>query len=124
MPHLEKCNGFLWPRRGRIYQSHVYSTHALQVCLSNKAILSFFDRKKTKINFVNIRDKSYNPSQHGGVLYEDAMRHLHVVDGTQVSLSSPLPLARALPVGTLWLSLAPAAYASGHDGFGGCAHRV
>ena len=48
---------------------------------------SQLDRKKTKINFVNIRDKSYNPSQHGGVLYEDAMRHLHVVDGTQVSLS-------------------------------------
>lgn len=57
----------------------------LQVCLSNKAILSFFDfRKQKRINFVNIRDKGYNPSAHGNVQYEDAMRHLHVVDGSSV----------------------------------------
>jgi hypothetical protein len=62
-----------------------------QVCLSNKAILSFFDwRKQKRINFVNIREKSYDPSAHGGVLYEDAMRHLHVVDGPQVCVRAPL----------------------------------
>lgn len=48
------------------------------VCLTNKRVLTLFDRAKTKLNFVNIQDKSYSPAQNGGILFEDAMRHFHV----------------------------------------------
>ena len=55
-----------------------------QVCLTNKAVLSFFDRRKDKLEFVNIRDPDYSPSSNGGVQFEDAMRHIHVITGDLV----------------------------------------
>jgi len=50
------------------------------VCLTNKRVLTWFDRRNTKLNFVNIQDKGYNPAQNGGIDFEDAMRHFHVID--------------------------------------------
>ena len=47
------------------------------VCLTNKAILNWFDRRKS-LQFVDIRSSSYDPVLHGGVSYEDAMQHMHV----------------------------------------------
>lgn len=69
------------------------STSHAQVCLTNKAVLSFFDRRHTKISFVDIRDDGYSPSSNAGVAFADAMRHLHVItaDG-QVRRRPPLML--------------------------------
>ena len=67
-----------------------------QVCLTNKALLSFFDRRAVKrINFINIREPDYNPSKHGGVAYEDAMRHIHVIgdDGSVIEGSEAVLVA-------------------------------
>ena len=67
-----------------------------QVCLTNKALLSFFDRRAVKrINFINIREPDYNPSKHGGVAYDDAMRHIHVIgdDGSVIEGSEAVLVA-------------------------------
>jgi len=50
------------------------------VCLTNKRVLTWFDRSNTKLNFIDIQDKSYNPAMNGGIAFEDAMRHFHVID--------------------------------------------
>ena len=71
----------------------------LQVCLTNKAVLSFFDRRKTRLEFVNIRDDDYSPAANGNVAFEDAMRHFHVISDGMVSCAiTPLapPLSRRL----------------------------
>ena len=65
-----------------------------QVCLSNKAVLSFFDKRRQRISFVDIRDPGYDPVKHGGVAYEDAMRHLHVIEGTDVTTGSEVRCSR------------------------------
>jgi len=74
------------------------------VCLTNKAVLSFFDRRRTKLSFVDIRDDGYNPSSNAGVAFADAMRHLHVItaDG-QVSTGSEAVLQAYSKVGLGWL---------------------
>jgi len=74
------------------------------VCLTNKAVLSFFDRRHTKISFVDIRDDGYSPSSNAGVAFADAMRHLHVItaDG-QVSTGSEAVLQAYSKVGLGWL---------------------
>ena len=54
------------------------------VCLTNKALLSFFDKRKQRLQFVDIRDPGYDPSDHGGIEFADAMRHFHVIMGDQV----------------------------------------
>uniref|UniRef100_A0A7S3BUR6 Thiol-disulfide oxidoreductase DCC n=1 Tax=Haptolina ericina TaxID=156174 RepID=A0A7S3BUR6_9EUKA len=74
------------------------------VCLTNKRVLTLFDRAKTKLNFVNIQDKSYSPAQNGGILFEDAMRHFHVIDaeGT-VHEGSDAVLMSYSAVGLGWL---------------------
>jgi len=74
------------------------------VCLTNKAVLSFFDRRAVKrLDFVNIRDPGYSPSVNGGVLYEDAMKHFHVIDGTNVAEGSEAILQAYSRVGLGWL---------------------
>jgi len=74
------------------------------VCLSNKALLSFFDRRAVKrLNFINIRDDNYSPSKNGGVTFEDAMRHFHVIDGTKVAEGSDAVLLAYTKVGLGWL---------------------
>ena len=60
------------------------------------AAASFFDRRAVKrINFINIREPDYNPSKHGGVAYEDAMRHIHVIgdDGSVIEGSEAVLVA-------------------------------
>lgn len=61
-------------------QSQVLYDGQCMVCLTNKAVLTFFDKRKQRLEFVNVRDPAYSPSNHGGVSYEDAMRHFHVID--------------------------------------------
>ena len=70
---------------------YLSARHRPQVCLTNKAILTFFDwRKQKRLNFVDIRDENYSPSKNGGVKFADAMRHFHVVEGTNVR-APPVP---------------------------------
>ena len=54
------------------------------VCLTNKALLNWFDRGRERLSFIDIRSPSYSGAEHGGVSYDDAMAHFHVVarDGT------------------------------------------
>jgi len=73
------------------------------VCLTNKAVLSFFDRRKDKLEFVNIRDPDYSPSSNGGVQFEDAMRHIHVITGDLVATGSEAVLQAYSKVGLGWL---------------------
>ena len=75
-----------------------------QVCLSNKAVLSFFDRRRIKkLNFVNIRDPDYDPAANGGISFEDAMRHFHVIDGPNVAEGSEAVLTAYSKVGLGWV---------------------
>ena len=48
------------------------------VCLTNKRVLTWFDKRGRKLAFINIRLGDYNPAANGDVAYEDAMRHFHV----------------------------------------------
>ena len=74
------------------------------MCLTNKALLTFFDRRREKrLSFVNIRDDNYSPSKHGGVSYADAMRHFHVIDGDHVAEGSEAILTAYTKVGLGWL---------------------
>jgi len=73
------------------------------VCLTNKAVLSFFDRRRAKrLDFVNIREPDYTPSENAGILFEDAMRHFHVIDGTTVAEGSEAVLLAYSKVGLGW----------------------
>mmetsp|Transcript_24206 Transcript_24206/g.70948 ORF Transcript_24206/g.70948 Transcript_24206/m.70948 type:complete len:150 (+) Transcript_24206:154-603(+) len=54
------------------------------VCLTNKRVLTWFDKRKAKLQFIDIRSKDYNPVTNGGVTFEDAMRHFHVIDGAGI----------------------------------------
>jgi len=54
-----------------------------KVCLTNVALLGWLDKNKQRLQFVNIASKSYLPEANGGVAYEDAMRHIHVIDERQ-----------------------------------------
>ena len=49
------------------------------VCLTNKKLLTWFDRGREKVSFVDIRSKTYNGDEHGGVSFDDAMLHFHTV---------------------------------------------
>ena len=74
------------------------------MCLTNKALLTFFDRRREKrLSFVNIREPDYSPSKHGGVSYADAMRHFHVIDGDHVAEGSEAILTAYTKVGLGWL---------------------
>lgn len=74
------------------------------VCLTNKALLSFFDRRPAKrLNFVNIREPGYSPVGNGGISFEDAMRHFHLIDGTTVAEGSEAVLLAYSSVGLGWL---------------------
>lgn len=74
------------------------------VCLTNKAILSFFDRRPVKrLNFINIREPDYTPVGNGGVSFADAMRHFHVIDGAKVAEGSEAVLLAYSSVGLGWL---------------------
>ena len=76
-----------------------------QVCLSNKAVLSFFDRRRVKrLNFVNIRDADYTPAEHNGISFEDAMAHFHVIDGSIVTEGSEAVLVAYSKVGLGWVT--------------------
>ena len=55
------------------------------ICVTNKRVLTRFDkilrwfnRKQLKLQFVDIRSASYDPARNHGILYEDAMRLMHV----------------------------------------------
>ena len=72
------------------------------VCQTNKALLSFFDRKK-RLEFVDIRQPDYAPAAHGGVSYEDAMRHIHVIEPpSKVVSGSEAALVAYQKVGLGW----------------------
>jgi len=74
------------------------------VCQTNKALLSFFDRRRNRLEFVNIRERDYTPAQHGGVTYEDAMRHIHVISPPDTVVSgSEAALVAYQKVGLGWL---------------------
>ena len=73
------------------------------MCLTNKALLSFFDKRRKRLNFINIRDDGYEPSENGDVSFADAMRHFHVIDGTTVSEGSEAVLLAYSSVGLGWL---------------------
>ena len=74
------------------------------MCLTNKAVLSFFDWRRTKrLQFVNIRDADYTPTGNGGVTFEDAMRHFHVIEGATVAEGSEAVLLAYSKVGLGWL---------------------
>ena len=70
------------------------------MCLTNKAVLSFFDRSGSRLKFVNIREPSYTASEHGGVEFADAMRHFHVVEADgDIATGSDAVLAAYSKVG-------------------------
>ena len=115
---------------GEIARSHARGESSVtwraagaQVCLTNKAILTFFDkrRKVKRLNFVNIREPGYSPTGNGGVSFEDAMRHFHVIDGSHVRgaiATSPLPTSPSHPTHhapRAW----PATLFAGRRGIGG-----
>eukprot|EP00900_Chrysochromulina_parva_P028020 jgi/Chrpa1/9852/Chrysochromulina_OHIO_Genome00015244-RA len=75
----------------------------VQVCLTNKAILSWFDRRRSRLEFVNIRDPSYSPAANGNVAFEDAMAHFHVISGGRVAEGSEAVLTAYTAVGLGWL---------------------
>lgn len=76
------------------------------VCLTNKAILTWFDRRKGRLDFINIRDPSYSPAANGNVAFEDAMRHIHVIVGDQVAEGADAVLTAYSKVGLGWLMAA------------------
>ena len=86
---------------------HRKYSHAIaraQVCLTNKALLTFFDWRQTKrLEFVDIRSDNYSPSKNGGVSFQDAMRHFHVLDGDHVAEGSEAVLLAYSKVGLGWL---------------------
>jgi predicted DCC family thiol-disulfide oxidoreductase YuxK len=74
------------------------------VCLTNKALLTFFDRRKTRLEFVDIRSKGYDGDAHGGISFEDAMRHFHVIDSHgEVHEGSDAVLTAYSAVGLGWM---------------------
>jgi len=73
------------------------------VCLTNKALLTFFDRRKGRLDFVDIRSSTYDPAQNGGVAFADAMRHFHVITGGTVMEGSEAVLTAYSKVGLGWL---------------------
>jgi predicted DCC family thiol-disulfide oxidoreductase YuxK len=54
------------------------------VCRTNKAVLSFVERLRfgegSRLRFVDVRSAGYTPEQHGGISFEDAMKHFHVLE--------------------------------------------
>ena len=73
------------------------------VCLTNKAILTWFDRRKGRLDFVNIRDESYSPAANGGIAFEDAMRHFHTITEGTVAEGSEAVLTAYSKVGLGWV---------------------
>jgi predicted DCC family thiol-disulfide oxidoreductase YuxK len=73
------------------------------VCLTNKALLTFFDRRKGRLEFVDIRSSSYDPGENGGVAFEDAMRHFRVITGDRVAEGSEAVLSAYSKVGLGWM---------------------
>jgi len=73
------------------------------VCLTNKALLTFFDRRKGRLQFVDIRSSSYDPEENGGVAFADAMRHFHVITGDRVAEGSEAVLTAYTKVGLGWM---------------------
>jgi len=84
-------------------QTKVLYDGQCMVCLTNKAILSFFDKRKQRLEFVNIRDPSYSPAANGNVAFEDAMRHFHVISNGMVAEGSEAVLTAYSKVGLGWL---------------------
>ncbi|KAL1523066.1 hypothetical protein AB1Y20_018026 [Prymnesium parvum] len=50
------------------------------VCLTNKKVLTWFDKRGEKVRFVDIRSRGYDPASNGGISFDDAMRTFHVID--------------------------------------------
>merc|ERR1719399_380366 len=49
------------------------------VCSTNVALLTFFDRQRNRLKFVDVSAKTYLPEANAGVSYEDAMQHIYVI---------------------------------------------
>lgn len=49
------------------------------ICRSLKALLERQDGGQGRILFVNIASSRYDPEQHGGISYEDAMESIHAI---------------------------------------------
>mmetsp|Transcript_262 Transcript_262/g.796 ORF Transcript_262/g.796 Transcript_262/m.796 type:complete len:207 (-) Transcript_262:226-846(-) len=78
------------------------------VCLTNKALLTFFDRKRGRVSFVDINafgEGGYRVGEGGGVISRDeAMRHIHVIGpGAAVSSGADAVLSAYEAVGLGWL---------------------
>lgn len=61
------------------YSVRVLFDSACAVCLTNKAMLTFFDKKK-RLRFVDVASDSYLPEANGGISYDDAMAQFHVAE--------------------------------------------
>eukprot|EP00965_Chrysotila_dentata_P068240 2256447-Pleurochrysis_carterae.AAC.5 len=73
------------------------------VCNTNVAILNFFDRRG-RLRFVDISVPNYLPDAHGGVTYEQAMRHIYLLGpGSDVRTGSEAVLAAYAAAGLGWL---------------------
>ena len=73
------------------------------VCLTNKKLLTWFDRGREKVSFVDIRSKTYNGDEHGGVSFDDAMLHFHTVLEGKVAEGSEAVFSAYQAVGLGWL---------------------
>ena len=73
------------------------------VCLTNKKLLTWFDRGREKVSFVDIRSKSYSGEEHGGVSFDDAMLHFHTVTEGKVAEGSEAVFSAYQAVGLGWL---------------------
>lgn len=65
------------------------------MCRTLRNVLSRKDGDKGRVAFVNISDRNYDPQQHAGIEYEDAMETIHVIkrdDGEVVTGPDALTL--------------------------------
>ena len=50
-----------------------------KVCTTFKSALQVEEQDKERIDFVNIADDSFDPKQHNGISYDDAMSTIHAI---------------------------------------------
>lgn len=49
------------------------------ICRSLKALLQRQDGDKGRVCFVNIANSQYDPEEHAGISYEEAMETIHAI---------------------------------------------
>jgi predicted DCC family thiol-disulfide oxidoreductase YuxK len=92
------------PLPREIEQLRVLYDGTCSVCSTNVALLSFFDRRKERLKFVDISAKTYLPEANAGVSYEEAMQHIYVIGpAQQVQTGADAVLTAYESVGLGWL---------------------